>query len=675
MGDINLQSEILSSQYYGVAEICEVFSVSKATIYNWIKLKKIKPDYKNKYNQPFFSKEYIEDILNQINSNKIKLLKSRRNKKFITGSFYYKDYINTNSINNKYVQNLLNFIYTENIKLLPQEINYILADCAIQLLIQKNNVNKNIKTFFLLEYLINNVSFDKYDVLIDDLIEDKNAAKNFILKNKNLFKFRYRFEKGEDLLGLIYISLSNLAIRKARGAYYTPTNIVKRLLKYSYLDKLSNNNKKILDPCCGTGNFLLQLPNNIKLDQIYGFDIDKTSIILTRLNILLNYKVDNLNILYKNFSNVNFLNINSNHNFDFIIGNPPWGYDFNVKEVQNLKKRFLTAKNKYIESFDVFVEQSLNKLNIGGKLLFVLPESFLSVKTHQNIRKIILKISNIEYIDYLGNIFSGVQCPCVITGLKKTNEAYNCVGTKIITNEHSFTISKSRKITHDIFNLNIQDNEYEILEKITNVSSCVYLKDNAAFALGIVTGNNKKYLSKIKTNNNEKILKGVDISRYKIQNNTNFIDFIPDKYQQVAPINCYRANEKLVYRFINKKLEFAYDDKKLLTLNSCNILIPKINGLKTKYILAVLNSTIIQYFYQKKFNSIKVLKLHIESIPIPICDNTMQDEIISLVNKIENSNNIREFERIYNLIDKKILNLYNLSENDYNVILNTINRD
>ena len=93
----------------------------------------------------------------------------------------------------------------------------------------------------------------------------------------------------------------------------------------------------------------------------------------------------------------------------------------------------------------------------------------------------------------------------------------------------------------------------------------------------------------------------------------------------------YRAKEKLLYRFICNQLVFAYDDKKTLSLNSCNIVIPKIEKLQAKYILAILNSRIAQFIFNKKFDSVKILRAHIESIPIPNASEKQQNEIIKIV--------------------------------------------
>ena len=85
-----------------------------------------------------------------------------------------------------------------------------------------------------------------------------------------------------------------------------------------------------------------------------------------------------------------------------------------------------------------------------------------------------------------------------------------------------------------------------------------------------------------------------------------------------------------MYRFISNQLVVAYDDRQMLSLNSCNIVIPKIDGMQIKYILAILNSSVSQFVYQKEFHSIKVLRAHMEHIPIPRVGKAIQNEIIAM---------------------------------------------
>ena len=145
---------------------------------------------------------------------------------------------------------------------------------------------------------------------------------------------------------------------------------------------------------------------------------------------------------------------------------------------------------------------------------------------------------------------------------------------------------------------------------------------------------------------------------------SNYIHFTPEKFQQVAPIEKYRAKEKLIYRFIAKYLVFAYDDKQKLTLNSANIIIPNIPNYPIKVIAALFNSSLYQFIFQKKFSSIKVLRNHIEQMPLPLWSDKIFSDIIKLVGEtIKNKNN-------FNILDDYILKQYALTQEEINYIKN-----
>lgn len=153
-------------------------------------------------------------------------------------------------------------------------IQYFITDCALHLLAQKYDLSFKHEKALLSRFLKKEITLSLYDELIYALIADSEQALLFCEKYSPLFDFDYVYEPAEDILGLIYISCKNIDSRKATGSYYTPTKIVKKLIEK--LDIASD--ARILDPCCGTGNFLLQLPAHVRFDQIYGNDTDTISV-------------------------------------------------------------------------------------------------------------------------------------------------------------------------------------------------------------------------------------------------------------------------------------------------------------------------------------------------------------------------------------------------------------
>lgn len=643
-------------------ELCEELSISTATGRNWIKLGKLTPEYTEK-KTPYFSKNYVETLRAELQSGENKSLKSRRNKKFVSGNSLYNSYVSEQCKNIPTLQKLLALASDCKIDLDVSTIQLLVADCALHLFISKNDIQINEHNNILLQFLLKELSIGEYDCLISDLIENTDFAISFCKKYPLLFNMEYVYEANEDVLGLIYISCKNIGNRKVTGSYYTSTKVVKTLINKLKFQK----SQKILDPCCGTGNFLLQLPKHITFDSVYGNDIDTASVKITRLNMALKYGVP-IKAIYDHITELDYLINYTNKDFQYIIGNPPWGYEFSEGKKSKLRSIYKSTSGKNIESYDVFIEQALNHLSDDGHLAYVLPEAILNVKAHTDIRKIILESCSIKNLDFLGNAFDGVQCPCIILDLQCTHSALSTLGMNVNTGTETFTINTERTVNPEYFSFTTADAEYTVINKIRNIPNASYLLGNADFALGIVTGNNKEYISDKKNESNEMVLKGANISKYHINPTTNYIIFKPESFQQIAPTEMYRAQEKLLYRFISSQLVFAYDNKQTLSLNSCNIVIPKIPGIKMKYVLAILNSRIAQFIYKREFNSVKVLRSHIENIPIPTVDESTQDNIIALTEKLISGLEIQEAEKTYDELDILVSQIFNLNSDEFEII-------
>lgn len=649
-----------------IEEAANILQVSSATIRNWIKLEKIQYVSYQGSKRKLLDKEYVQNLKKELMQKEGTKLKSRRNKTQISGNLFYDSYIDGCQEQQNTIKELLNIINQKKIMLYPQQLNYLLANYAIALFISKENINCDTSSY-LKSFLLGNLKLGKFELYILDLIDDNNSALQFIQLYEDLFNKYLEYDPSQDILGLLYISCKNLNDRKENGMYYTPNTIAQELLCNISFKK----NKKILDPCCGTGNFLLQLPKNIILEDIYANDIDETSVKITRINMFFKYNCTiPMDIMKKHIQIKDFIIDNFNQKYDYIIGNPPWGGDLSKYNIDYLKTLYSSVQSK--EICNLFIEKSLEIIKNNGIISFILPESILNVKIHKKIRQIIMNNGKIQFLEYLGDIFKGVNCPSIIFQIQKDKNDFSTIDMKVKNKTNSYIIENNRKISPDYFNFQLNNEEYKIIEKVYSYNN-QFLKNQSQFSLGIVTGDNKKYVKSSKIDDSyEIILKGKNLRKYRFIGPYSYIKFDPNLYQQVAAIDTYRCNEKLLYKFISNKLVFAYDSGKTLSLNSCNILIPKIPNYSIKYILAILNSSLSQFIFEKKFMSVKVLKSHIEQIPIPECSVDIQENVVKLVDALLDEDiDDAYFNELYNKIDDIIFDLYSLNIEERTLIQNS----
>lgn len=234
-----------------------------------------------------------------------------------------------------------------------------------------------------------------------------------------------------------YLKNTDIKKRKKLGQYFTPKSIRELLL--SKLPK--KDNADILDPACGSGEFLLSCKKYFKNPILYGFDIDKKLInISSKL-------VKNASI--KNFD---FLNIDINKKkYDYIIGNPPY---FELKLNEEIKKKYFDIIKGRVNIFSLFIKTGLDLLKDGGYLAYVVPPSMNNGAYFSKLRKYIIKNSSLEYlhiIDGADNFHLANQKVMLII-LKKTNSKksskyiFKKNGITIFTEDKNF-LNKSYKNT------------------------------------------------------------------------------------------------------------------------------------------------------------------------------------------------------------------------------------
>jgi len=621
-------------------EVSAILGISEATIKNWIRHRYLKPISED--GKTLFNKSEVYDLKKKIQEGEIDRLNNRANKGKSNKTFIPSEYHNLQE--EKKIKDLIDFIKDNNID--KEESIFLLSikqlsSCGLIAITDFNQIK------------IRDLSYKNEDIR-NIILEWYSDLNSFKINDIDTKLFYFDMPKLNDFLGLIYQSLLLEGEKADLGSYYTPKNIIENISRDYTKDGFD-----VLDPCCGTGQFLLTLAESIKNPlKITGWDIDPIAVKICKINLLIKFK--DFNFSPKIYCINTLLDSKNKEHFDLIATNPPWGYHFKQEEIERINKLYPQIKSE--ESFSFFLKKAIELLKPEGIVSFILPEAILNVSIHRDIREYIIKNTEIEKIIFLNRVFKNVFTNVIRLDLSKNNS--NNKKIKIILKDNNYKIEQDRFKENKDFVFNIFSSEIDesIISKVYSYPHLT-LKNNAEWALGIVTGNNKKYISPTLIEGYEPIITGKEVSRFLLLTPNFFTKFEPKNFQQVAPTERYRADEKLIYKFISNKLIFAYDSNKLLTLNSANILIPKIDNYPIKIILALLNSKIYQFIYKKKFNSIKVLRSHIEELPLPLLETNIQNRIISLVNKILNKEDVEKE------LDEELLNLFKLNKEEREYLL------
>lgn len=600
---------------YSKKDIQKKFNISLATVNNWIKTGVI-PSPKNGY----YSKESYFNLIKSVEMDSNRL-KTRANRSFSKASDLVFLGI-TNSDRKDLLRKLVEKYRGSSLSVLEAIV------CLGRQILSSNSL-----------YFENSEIFCE----LNKLYVGENPFKDFVIKNED-----------DDILGAFYQSVQSISSKSKNGSFFTPSELLASI-------KIPEN-AIVLDPCCGSGGILIRtLSKKHNPTNIYAFDIDETALLICKINFVLFFNnafisphIEKNDLIFRDCDG---LFVDKTAKFDFIVTNPPWGSKFSSEQKNFLLQTYPSLNTT--EVFSIALFNAVKMLNDKGQLNFFLPESILNIGAHKNIRKFLLDSERNIEITPLGKAFKGVQSECIFLKLSEKSSRE----TEITVNAEKIVKLDKKSISAPdyLISYNVSELDSEILNKIYSTPG-TRLSGKTKFALGIVTGNNKKYIHETKSYDEEGIFRGKDILPYRLKDPECFIKFTPEIFQQVAPVEMYRR-KKIVYRFISDKIICALDECSLF-LNSANIIVCE--DYPMEILVCLFNSPIYSFIFQKKFKSKKVLKQHFQEFPLPVLDNNFRASFIEMYADILNG----KADQI--LIDKKICEYFKISQEQYDYIRESV---
>ena len=200
-----------------------------------------------------------------------------------------------------------------------------------------------------------------------------------------------------------YIARTPLEKRKSLGQFFTPAALRRKLLAGLALPE----RPRILDPACGTGEFLRTARRLWPDAELTGFEVDPQLAALSRSAVpeARIYRIDALEEPWRPA-------------YDAVIGNPPY---FEFKPEAAFRKRYQAAISGRPNTYACFVKLGLELLLEGGVLAYVLPPSMNNGAYFRALRDFILTMCRVESLRILpaADLFEGASQTVMLLRLVK----------------------------------------------------------------------------------------------------------------------------------------------------------------------------------------------------------------------------------------------------------------
>jgi len=515
-------------------------------------------------------------------------------------------------------------------------------------------------------------------------------------------------------------------------------------LKY-YNSKLKTKSEKlkVLTP---EGNLSSKEKKRILLNNIFGVDIDTQAVEVTKLSLLLkalegetdasiqtslqlfnervlptidiniqcgnslvspDFYTEQLFLTPKEERQINvfdwktsFPEVFKQNGFDCIIGNPPYILlqILEKKEVFNYTSKKYNSAHYKIDTYQLFIENSVNLLKPDGYLAYITPNTFLKNIHSEPLRKFIMENTVIkEFLLFYYGVFDQASVDVCISLVKRSKvNRKNIIKVKeareifkpILKREIEQTsFNSNNRLT---FNISLDNNEKELIDKITKDTNPLSKFCSAYF--GIQTWDRKKYVSTSKLNEKyQPIIDGGNIDRYTLKPAKEYVLFVPEAIKSGGNEKIY-LQDRLCTRQIGNYPLVTFVEGGTFALNTIYNIYKTNEATNLKFILGIINSKTINYYWQKtnydeKKTFPKIKKEAILNIPIPdldLNDLTQYEQLIKLVDTILDLNkrlqktNLqsekdqlkRRIDFTDNEIDNTVYSLFKLTDNEMQIIKN-----
>jgi hypothetical protein len=381
--------------------------------------------------------------------------------------------------------------------------------------------------------------------------------------------------------------------------------------------------------------------------------------------------------------------------FDIAIGNPPYvllqAGNKDKTATDYFRKKFKVASYK-LDLYHLFIEQGVNLLKPKGTISYITPSNFVSNNYTVPLRRFLLTetiLSQLLFFDE--GVFDASVHNLVFVAEKGIAENAVTRFCKAVLNESNFEIdevfqSKQNELVDDLCLLvprvsNAADSiilkmnqAAESFGSLASVNFGMQLRDRSEFTDDVVESPlNKSKLSKY----HRECYAGKDVHRFYISYTDRYCFFNRTaKRGGCWDEDVHTAKDKILVRQIGDYPEGGLDRRGYAVLNAAFMILPKTAKCKSMFLLGILNSSSIRFYWLNKFRDDrktfpKIKGEYLKLLPVPKVDNSKQTPIVRLVEQVLNlkeKDQTADTSELEAKIDRLVYTLYGLTDEEIAVV-------
>ncbi|MBD1214134.1 MAG: Eco57I restriction-modification methylase domain-containing protein, partial [Dolichospermum circinale Clear-D4] len=417
--------------------------------------------------------------------------------------------------------------------------------------------------------------------------------------------------------------------------------------------------------------------------------------------------------------------------FDVVIGNPPYGATLSDVDKEFMKAEYSDYHTRWTDTFNYFIGKNLLIAKDKSYNCLIIPNNFLFQNEYEKSRRKLLEISSIDLTINLGdNVFDDAEVPTAILLFKKevnANYFVEYADLRLLDKSHFLfhTTKFSKYSKMDILNTPSSVFGVSKLLAFINARNSINIKLINDISLEVANGiqptgdkifrihSSEANELKLEESILKNVLVGGDFNKYivyrsefkviyttksiNINDYPNILLYL-EKYREkletkretkkgILPWWCLHwprykelfEEDKIIIRQTADRIIATIDNDSYYAMN--NVIILKIQkefqiDFDYKYILAILNSKLINYIYKQLTQEesrtfAEVKPINIRKLPIIVTDLHQRHILMNIVTKILNakkSDPNADTTALETEIDQMVYQLYNLTAEEIQII-------